>query len=145
MTFPGAYLPGQSLFQSEANTDQQSVMTDLSFIAFNKKWSYNVCILLHLDFFLCFTPLLMLSFSLLSLTFTPHQKRGHSSLPWPILLPICQLHHLPPLLRPFFITLSCAFKHSPLAYWHCQPIILGGRSEIIWTRKSQRKIFGVSL
>ena len=51
MTFPGAYLPGQSLFQPQANTDQQSVMIDLSFIAFNKKWSYNVCILLPLDFF----------------------------------------------------------------------------------------------
>ena len=51
MTFPGAYLPGQSLFQPQANTDHQSVMIDLSFTAFNKKWSYNVCILLHLDFF----------------------------------------------------------------------------------------------
>ena len=51
MTFPGAYLPGQSLFQPQENTDQQSVMIDLSFRAFNKKWSYNVCILLYLDFF----------------------------------------------------------------------------------------------
>ena len=44
----------------------------------------------HLDFFLYCTPLLTLSLSLLSLAFTPsHQKRGCSSLPWPILPPIC--------------------------------------------------------
>ena len=59
----------------------------------------------HLDLFLCCTLLLTLSLSLLTLTFTPsHQKRGHLLCLDPSFHLFAQLHHLPPLLRPFFMS-----------------------------------------